>query len=201
MTAGFLAIAADRHITPAAATISAVIEKEPLAIRSFTPTHDAQLIGRQQIGCRLRYRPQNTIESIVVVQLPFPTVAAVRASKTAVLQRFKSEFVDQSKVGCGSALSLGDGRETAIDRFPQLNPLAEGSVGLAAMLFGIIVQILSLPGRNDPRLYGEGNEIGIGPEMLFSPLEIVTTAKSIGKIEGEMPAREIKFEFRLTSGH
>jgi len=84
MAPGFLAVAAYLHIAPAAAAIAALVEEKPGAVGRFAHAHCVELRRSEEFRRRLRNRPQDALQPVPGVPIPFPAEAILSSRQAAV---------------------------------------------------------------------------------------------------------------------
>src|SRR5271167_974061 len=94
VTAGFLAVAADLHIAPAAAAIAALIEEKPGTGWRFAHAYRAELRGSEEFRRRLGNQPQNELQHPFVVPLPLPAIDMANPHQPAMNQRLYFNVID-----------------------------------------------------------------------------------------------------------
>jgi len=201
MPSRLLAIAAGLHRAPAAAAVAAVIQEEPIAIRSLAFANFLQVRRGQQLRRRLRDRPDDSLQITVIV--PLPAVAAVLTNNTPMPQRIARCLADQLDVRGGRWFAIRQRQERTEDGFPQYDGRSHRMQTAARSGPRVASERLSLIRGEDAALPRERDQITIARHMIDRLFSRIPAADAVGEIKRKMAAGEVKLEFlrTLAGGH
>ena len=102
-----------------------MVQEEPLAIWCSAFANSGAIFGSKKLGRRLCDRPEDAVQKIVSVGLPFPAIIAICPRQFAVLQGLQRKIVDLLNI-CRTGMSArGDGGEGVIKDFAKVDGFAK----------------------------------------------------------------------------
>lgn len=199
VTAGFVAVATGFHVTPAAAVILGLVEKEPGAIVGGALAHKGKIVREQQVSGAAGDGPDDGLK-VVLGRNPFPGETARGVDNAPMGRGLLHGLIQLIEGRDGNSPASGDRAEQGEDRLAQQQRGAQDIFRLARGAGRQLAESIGVLAGEGASLLGPGHEVVVVMQRLARMLG-EAAVEGVGEIEAEMPARQIEARLGMGEEH